>query len=127
MRTLDTHQHGRMHHALHLSGAPETQVQLIEYARVGLWYLVHQTQEAGAASDLRSFGGLDNTVAAGLALAKTDLSGIQLIVPAAVFVLVASLTVIGPLVAYFLVSDMSAKSTGNMINVDAGNGQAFTR
>ncbi len=45
------------------------------------------------------------TVAAGLALAKTDLSGIQLIVPAAVFVLVASLTVIGPLVAYFLVSD----------------------
>lgn len=49
MRTLDTHQHGRMHHALHLSGAPETQVQLIEYARVGLWYLVHQTQEAGAA------------------------------------------------------------------------------
>ncbi|MCJ2183462.1 bifunctional rhamnulose-1-phosphate aldolase/short-chain dehydrogenase [Novosphingobium sp. 1949] len=29
--------------------------------------------------------------------------------------------------AYFLASDMSAKSTGNMINVDAGNAQAFTR
>jgi rhamnulose-1-phosphate aldolase/alcohol dehydrogenase len=28
---------------------------------------------------------------------------------------------------YFLASDMSAKSTGNMINVDAGNAQAFTR
>jgi rhamnulose-1-phosphate aldolase/alcohol dehydrogenase len=28
---------------------------------------------------------------------------------------------------YFFVSDMSAKSTGNMINVDAGNAQAFTR
>jgi rhamnulose-1-phosphate aldolase/alcohol dehydrogenase len=28
---------------------------------------------------------------------------------------------------YFLGSDMSAKSTGNMINVDAGNAQAFTR
>jgi rhamnulose-1-phosphate aldolase/alcohol dehydrogenase len=28
---------------------------------------------------------------------------------------------------YFLVSDASAKSTGNMINVDAGNAQAFTR
>jgi rhamnulose-1-phosphate aldolase/alcohol dehydrogenase len=28
---------------------------------------------------------------------------------------------------YFLSSDMSAKSTGNMINVDAGNAQAFTR
>ena len=28
---------------------------------------------------------------------------------------------------YFLVSDMSAKSTGNIINVDAGNAQAFTR
>lgn len=29
--------------------------------------------------------------------------------------------------AYFLASDLSAKSTGNMINVDAGNVQAFTR
>jgi len=29
--------------------------------------------------------------------------------------------------AYWLASDMSAKSTGNMINVDAGNAQAFTR
>jgi NAD(P)-dependent dehydrogenase (short-subunit alcohol dehydrogenase family) len=28
---------------------------------------------------------------------------------------------------YWLASDMSAKSTGNMINVDAGNAQAFTR
>ena len=28
---------------------------------------------------------------------------------------------------YFLAGDMSAKSTGNMINVDAGNAQAFTR
>lgn len=28
---------------------------------------------------------------------------------------------------YFLSSDASAKSTGNMINVDAGNAQAFTR
>jgi rhamnulose-1-phosphate aldolase/alcohol dehydrogenase len=29
--------------------------------------------------------------------------------------------------AYFLASDLSAKSTGNIINVDAGNVQAFTR
>ena len=29
--------------------------------------------------------------------------------------------------AYFLVSDASAKSTGNVINVDAGNVQSFTR
>lgn len=29
--------------------------------------------------------------------------------------------------AYWLASDASAKSTGNMINVDAGNAQAFTR
>ncbi len=29
--------------------------------------------------------------------------------------------------AFFLVSDMSAKSTGNIINVDAGNAQSFTR
>lgn len=28
---------------------------------------------------------------------------------------------------YFFASDMSAKSTGNIINVDAGNAQAFTR
>ena len=28
---------------------------------------------------------------------------------------------------YFLVSEASAKSTGNIINVDAGNVQAFTR
>jgi NAD(P)-dependent dehydrogenase (short-subunit alcohol dehydrogenase family) len=28
---------------------------------------------------------------------------------------------------YFLASDQSSKSTGNMINVDAGNAQAFTR
>jgi NAD(P)-dependent dehydrogenase (short-subunit alcohol dehydrogenase family) len=28
---------------------------------------------------------------------------------------------------YFLASDSSAKSTGNIINVDAGNAQAFTR
>jgi rhamnulose-1-phosphate aldolase/alcohol dehydrogenase len=28
---------------------------------------------------------------------------------------------------YFLVSDMSAKSTGNIVNVDAGNAQSFTR
>jgi hypothetical protein len=28
---------------------------------------------------------------------------------------------------YFLVSDASAKSTGNIINVDAGNAQSFTR
>ena len=29
--------------------------------------------------------------------------------------------------AYFLVSDLSSKSTGNIINVDAGNAQSFTR
>ena len=29
--------------------------------------------------------------------------------------------------AYFLASDLSAKSTGNIINVDAGNKEAFTR
>lgn len=29
--------------------------------------------------------------------------------------------------AYFLVSDLSAKSTGNILNVDAGNAQSFTR
>ena len=29
--------------------------------------------------------------------------------------------------AYFLVSDMAAKSTGNVFNVDAGNAQAFPR
>ncbi len=29
--------------------------------------------------------------------------------------------------AYFLASDLSSKSTGNIINVDAGNVQAFTR
>jgi NAD(P)-dependent dehydrogenase (short-subunit alcohol dehydrogenase family) len=29
--------------------------------------------------------------------------------------------------AYFLASDLSAKSTGNFINVDAGNAQSFTR
>ncbi len=29
--------------------------------------------------------------------------------------------------AYFLASDLSAKSTGNIVNVDAGNAQAFTR
>ena len=28
---------------------------------------------------------------------------------------------------YFLVSDMSAKSTGNIVNVDAGNAVSFTR
>ena len=28
---------------------------------------------------------------------------------------------------YFFASDQSSKSTGNMINVDAGNAQAFTR
>ena len=28
---------------------------------------------------------------------------------------------------YFLISDLSAKSTGNIINVDAGNAQSFTR
>ena len=28
---------------------------------------------------------------------------------------------------YFLASDMSAKSTGNIINVDAGNATSFTR
>jgi rhamnulose-1-phosphate aldolase/alcohol dehydrogenase len=28
---------------------------------------------------------------------------------------------------YFFASDMSSKSTGNMVNVDAGNAQAFTR
>jgi NAD(P)-dependent dehydrogenase (short-subunit alcohol dehydrogenase family) len=28
---------------------------------------------------------------------------------------------------YFFASDLSAKSTGNMLNVDAGNAQAFTR
>jgi NAD(P)-dependent dehydrogenase (short-subunit alcohol dehydrogenase family) len=28
---------------------------------------------------------------------------------------------------YFLASELSAKSTGNMINVDAGNAQAFVR
>ena len=28
---------------------------------------------------------------------------------------------------YWFASDMSAKSTGNMINVDAGNAQAFSR
>ncbi len=27
---------------------------------------------------------------------------------------------------YFLASDLSAKSTGNIINVDAGNAQSFT-
>jgi len=29
--------------------------------------------------------------------------------------------------AYFLASDLSAKSTGNIVNVDAGNKEAFTR
>ena len=29
--------------------------------------------------------------------------------------------------AYFLASDLSAKSTGNILNVDAGNVQSFTR
>ena len=29
--------------------------------------------------------------------------------------------------AFFFASDMSAKSTGNIINVDAGNAQSFTR
>ena len=29
--------------------------------------------------------------------------------------------------AYFLASDLSAKSTGNILNVDAGNKEAFTR
>jgi enoyl-[acyl-carrier-protein] reductase (NADH) len=28
---------------------------------------------------------------------------------------------------YFLASDRAAKSTGNIINVDAGNAQSFTR
>ena len=28
---------------------------------------------------------------------------------------------------YFLASDLSAKSTGNIINVDAGNAVSFTR
>ena len=28
---------------------------------------------------------------------------------------------------YFLASDLAAKSTGNIINVDAGNSQSFTR
>jgi NAD(P)-dependent dehydrogenase (short-subunit alcohol dehydrogenase family) len=28
---------------------------------------------------------------------------------------------------YFLASDLSSKSTGNMINVDGGNAQSFTR
>jgi NAD(P)-dependent dehydrogenase (short-subunit alcohol dehydrogenase family) len=28
---------------------------------------------------------------------------------------------------YFFASEMAAKSTGNMLNVDAGNAQAFTR
>ena len=28
---------------------------------------------------------------------------------------------------YFFASDASAKSTGNILNVDAGNAQAFTR
>jgi NAD(P)-dependent dehydrogenase (short-subunit alcohol dehydrogenase family) len=28
---------------------------------------------------------------------------------------------------YFLASDLSAKSTGNIVNVDAGNAQSFTR
>ncbi|MBE7204113.1 MAG: SDR family oxidoreductase, partial [Parafilimonas terrae] len=28
---------------------------------------------------------------------------------------------------YFLSSDLSAKSTGNILNVDAGNAQSFTR
>jgi hypothetical protein len=28
---------------------------------------------------------------------------------------------------YFFASEASAKSTGNMLNVDAGNAQAFTR
>jgi enoyl-[acyl-carrier-protein] reductase (NADH) len=28
---------------------------------------------------------------------------------------------------YFLASDLSAKSTGNIINVDAGNATSFTR
>ena len=28
---------------------------------------------------------------------------------------------------YFFASEMSAKSTGNILNVDAGNAQAFTR
>jgi NAD(P)-dependent dehydrogenase (short-subunit alcohol dehydrogenase family) len=28
---------------------------------------------------------------------------------------------------YFFASDLSAKSTGNFINVDAGNAQSFTR
>jgi len=28
---------------------------------------------------------------------------------------------------YFFASDLSAKSTGNILNVDAGNAQSFTR
>jgi enoyl-[acyl-carrier-protein] reductase (NADH) len=28
---------------------------------------------------------------------------------------------------YFFVSDLSSKSTGNILNVDAGNASAFTR
>ena len=28
---------------------------------------------------------------------------------------------------YFFIADLSAKSTGNILNVDAGNVQAFTR
>jgi enoyl-[acyl-carrier-protein] reductase (NADH) len=28
---------------------------------------------------------------------------------------------------YFLASEMSAKSTGNILNVDAGNAHSFTR
>jgi len=28
---------------------------------------------------------------------------------------------------YFFVSEASSKSTGNIVNVDAGNAQAFTR
>jgi len=32
-----------------------------------------------------------------------------------------------PRAFYFFASDLSAKSTGNILNVDAGNAQAFTR
>lgn len=45
------------------------------------------------------------TIAAALALAKTELSATALIVPSAVFIIVASLPVIAPLAAYLLVSD----------------------
>lgn len=54
------------------------------------------------------------TIAAGIALAKTSLSGIEVFVPATVFVLVASLSVIGPLAAYLVMPERIAQPLATM-------------